>query len=87
MSTSTQDEVIIPYVSYITLGIVVLTIVLMVLIKLAARDDRFLSNSELYIYSRPETNQRKNNANKKQRKNTFLTPKTTSITNGVLLSD
>lgn len=68
----TEKELIIPYVSYITLGIVALVIVLMVLFKLAARDNRFLSNSELYIYSQPDRNQRKHNANKKQRKNTFL---------------
>ena len=69
-----QKDIIVPYVSYIALGIVALVIILMILFKFAARDNRYSSNSELYIYSRPETNQRKNNANKKPRKNTFLAP-------------
>ncbi|CAF2336792.1 unnamed protein product [Rotaria sp. Silwood2] len=77
----TGKELIIPYVSYITLGIVALIIILMVLFKIAARDNRFLSNSELYIYSQPDLNQRKHNANKKQRKNTFLASKSAKLTN------
>ncbi len=77
----TAQKAIIPYVSYITLGAVVFIISLMVLFKFAARDNRYLSNSELYIYSRPELNQRKNNANKKQRQNTFFAPKSPITTN------
>lgn len=71
---ATKEQVIVPYISYITLGCVGLVISLMILFKIAARDNRFLSNSELYIYSRPDLQQRKNNLVKKQRKNTFLAP-------------
>ncbi len=82
-----NQEVIIPYASYITLGSVALIISLMILFKIAARDNRYLSNSELYIYSRPDLNQRKNNANKKQRKNTFLAPKSTTATDSIPTSN
>ncbi len=78
-----KQELIVPYVSYITLGIVAVVIVVMVSFKLVARDNRFLSDSELYIYSRPELNQRKNNANKKQRPNTFLEPKSTTTSDSI----
>jgi hypothetical protein len=80
---SSAQEVIVPYVSYITLGSVALVIILMILFKIAARDNRFLSNSELYIYSRPELNQRKNNANKKQRKDSFLAPKSATMADSI----
>ncbi len=78
-----NQEFIVPYVSYITLGIVAVVIVLMVSFKFVARDNRFLSDSELYIYSRPEVNQRKNNANKKQRPNTFFGPKSTPTSDSI----
>ncbi|CAF0750420.1 unnamed protein product [Adineta ricciae] len=77
MTDRINEYLIIPYVSYIALGLVALIIISMVLFKLAARDNRFLFNSELYIYSRPDPNQRKNQVNKKQRVNTFLSPKPT----------
>jgi hypothetical protein len=83
----TNQEVIIPYISYITLGTVALIISLMILFKIAARDNRFLSNSELYIYSRPSFNQRKNNVNNKQRKNTFLAPKSITVTDSIAISN
>jgi len=83
----TNREVITPYISYITLGTVALIISLMILFKLAARDNRFLSNSELYIYSRPDLNQRKNNVNKQQRKNTFLSPKSATTTDNIAISN
>jgi len=83
----TDQVIIIPYVSYITLGCVALIISLMVLFKLATRDNRFLSNSELYIYSRPDLNQRKNNVNKQQRKNTFLSPKSATTTDNIAISN
>jgi len=67
-----SEQTITPYVSYVTLGSVILIVCLMVLFKLAARDHRYLSNSELYIYARPDDNQRKNNMNKKPRRNTSL---------------
>jgi hypothetical protein len=79
----TDQVIIIPYISYITLGSVAFIIILMVLFKLAARDHRFLSNSELYIYSRPDVNQRKNNVNKNQRKNTFLAPKSITVADSI----
>jgi hypothetical protein len=82
-----KQELIVPYVSYITLGIVAVVIVVMVSFKLVARDNRFLSDSELYIYSRPELNQRKNNANKKQRPNTFLAPKSTTTSDSITTLD
>ncbi len=82
-----QEDIIVPYVSYIALGIVALVIVLMVLFKFAARDNRYLSNSELYIYSRPEINQRKNNANKQPRKNTFLAPKSATTEHSIPSTD
>ncbi|CAF0726753.1 unnamed protein product [Adineta ricciae] len=77
MADRINGDLIIPYASYISLGLVALIIISMVLFKLAARDNRFLFNSELYIYSRPDPNQRKNQVNKKQRVNTFLSPKPT----------
>lgn len=83
----TAQEVIVPYISYITLGCVVLVISLMILFKIAARDNRFLSNSELYIYSRPDLQQRKNNLVKKQRKNTFLSPVSSSTDESVPRAD
>jgi hypothetical protein len=84
MKMITTQEIIIPYISYITLGSVVLIISLMVLFKIAARDNRLSSNSELYIYSRPDVNQRKNNVNKKQRKETFLAPKSPTTVDNTL---
>jgi hypothetical protein len=82
----TNQDIITPYISYITLGIVLLIISLMILFKFAARDNRLTSNSDLYIYSRPDINQRKNNANKKQRKDTFLstTSPVTTANNSVI---
>jgi len=83
----TDQVIIIPYISYITLGSVALIISLMVLFKFAARDNRFLSNSELYIYSRPDVNQRKNNVNKKQRKDTFVIPKSITVADSIATSN
>ncbi len=83
----TDQVIIIPYISYITLGSVALIISLMVLFKFAARDNRFLSNSELYIYSRPDVNQRKNNVNKKQLKDTFLIPKSITVADSIATSN
>ena len=83
----TGPELIVPYVSYITLGIVLFVITSMVLFKLATRDNRFLSNAELYIYSRPELNQRKNNAHNKQRQDTFLRPNFITTSDSIPLSD
>lgn len=84
---NTYQEVMTPYISYITLGSVSLIISLMILFKLAARDNKFLSDSDLYIYSRPDVNQRKNNVNKIQRKNTFLTPKSTTTSERIRTLD
>ncbi len=83
----TKQDVIIPYISYITLGSVALIITLMILFKLAVRDHRFLSNSELHIYSRPDLDQRKNNVQKKPRRNTLLIPKSTTATESMPTSN
>ena len=54
---------IVPYASYITLAIVGVVIVLMLSIKLAWREHRFLSESDLVIFSQPEYHSRKNQSN------------------------
>ena len=83
----TSEQVIIPYISYITLGCVALMISLMILFKIAARGNRFPSNSELYIYSRPDLQQRKHNPAKKQRKNTFLSPVSSATNENIPTSE
>ncbi|CAF1224712.1 unnamed protein product [Rotaria magnacalcarata] len=78
-----ENDLIVPYISYITLGMVTFIIILMVAFKVAARDSQFLSNSQLYIYSQPDLNQRIHNANKKHHKNNFLSLKSNKPLNNV----
>ncbi|CAF3638323.1 unnamed protein product [Rotaria socialis] len=78
-----ENGLIVPYISYITLGMVTFIIILMVVFKVVARDNQFLSNSQLYIYSQPDLNQRIHNANKKHHKNNFLSSKSNKPLNSV----
>ena len=82
-----RKEAIIPYESYVTLGIVVFIIILMILFKLTARNNIVSSGLDLHIYSQPETNPRKRNANKNQRKNTSLASKSMGQMNPVPTSN
>ena len=62
-----EHEVIVPYASYITLGIVGVVIMMMLSIKLAWRDHQFSSPSDLVIYTQPDLNSRKNKFEPKNR--------------------
>ena len=65
MRVRTSHEMFIPYASYIALGVAAMAIILILLIKLAWRDNRFMSDPNLRIYCQPEHQQRKNHVNKR----------------------
>lgn len=57
---------IVPYASYIALAFVGVAIILMLSIKLAWREHRFLSEADLVIFSQPEYPSRKPHSNSSQ---------------------
>jgi hypothetical protein len=61
-----KSRTIVPYESYLILGVVVVSIVLLLIIRLASRDNQFISDSTLYVYAQPDQHLRKNHMNKRQ---------------------